>query len=279
MSKKIIFLDVDGTLVNDNGIVPASAIMAIKQARKNEHLVFLCTGRSKAELYEDILNIGFDGMICAAGGYIEYKGEVIFHENVKEEDAKHVLDYFTKNNIDFYFESNSGLFASENLKKHLENILFNDENLSENDRKEREKGTRPFLDALKEGENLLREDINKISFIESKIPFKEIEREFSDRFTVIPCTVPAFGKESGELSIPNIHKATSIDILLKYLKVDNNETFAYGDGLNDIEMLEYVNIGVAMGNAKEKLKEIADDITGTPDEDGIYNSFLKYKII
>lgn len=53
----MIFLDVDGTLVNDNGIVPKSARIAVKEARKNGHYVFLCTGRSKAELFDHIMEI------------------------------------------------------------------------------------------------------------------------------------------------------------------------------------------------------------------------------
>lgn len=71
MTKKIVFVDVDGTLVTDDGLVPASAKTAIIKARNNGHQVYLCTGRSKPELYDSILSIGFDGIIGAGGGYIE----------------------------------------------------------------------------------------------------------------------------------------------------------------------------------------------------------------
>ena len=54
---------------------------------------------------------------------------------------------------------------------------------------------------------------------------------------------------------------------------------AYGDGHNDLEMLEYVHIGVAMANAHQQVKDVADDITGSPDEDGIQTSFTKYGLI
>lgn len=76
--KKIIFLDIDGTLVNDNGVIPKSAIEAVRQARANDHYVFLCTGRSKAELFDYIMQIGFDGVIAASGGYIEVDNRIIF---------------------------------------------------------------------------------------------------------------------------------------------------------------------------------------------------------
>lgn len=279
MKKKIIFLDVDGTLVNDNGIIPESAKIAIKKARENGHYIFLCTGRSKAELFEHIMEIGFDGVIAAAGGYIEFENKVVMHEKVKNEDVKHLVAYFDDNNIDFYLESNGGLYASKNCKNHLREIIFGDPNLEPDVKKELEEGMNPFIDCLIESDDLIREDINKISFLGSSIPIETIQKEFSSNFNVISSTVPIFGENSGELSIPGIHKALAIEILLKHLNLSEEDTLAYGDGMNDAEMLEFVNVGVAMGNAKDELKKLADDITDTHDENGIYNSFKKYKLI
>lgn len=279
MNKKVIFLDVDGTLVNDNGIIPESAQIAVKEARKNGHLVFLCTGRSKAELFDHIMDIGFDGIIAAAGGYIEVNGEVVLHKKVANEDVNHLVSYFDENNIDFYLESNGGLFASKNCKAHLRNIIFGDPNMDDKTRAELEKGMTPFIDCLIEDENLFREDINKISFLGSDISIETIRKEFESNFNVISSTVPIFGENSGELSLPGVHKALAIEILLEHLNLSNEHTYAYGDGMNDAEMIEFVKFGVAMGNAKDKLKELANDVTDTHDEDGIYNSFKKYQII
>lgn len=263
MKNKIVFIDVDGTLVNDDGIVPKSAEIAIKKARSNGHYIFLCTGRSKAELFDNIMNIGFDGIIGAAGGYIEFRNKVIMHKKVKSDDIKHLVSYFNENNIDFYLESNGGLFVSKNCKKHLR-ALISDSN---------------FIDCLIEGEDLIRNDVNKISFLGSPISIEIIQKEFGKKFNIISSTVPAFGENSGELSVPGIHKATAIEILLKHLDLSKENTFAYGDGINDMEMLQYVNTGIAMGNANDKLKAIADDVTDSHDENGIYNSFKKYDLI
>jgi Cof subfamily protein (haloacid dehalogenase superfamily) len=111
------------------------------------------------------------------------------------------------------------------------------------------------------------------------LPIETIRKEFESKFTVIPSTVSLFGKNSGELSIPGIHKATAIAKVLQQLKISKKDTFAYGDSLNDLEMLEFVQHGIAMGNAKEEVKKAADDITNSHDEDGIYNSFKKYGLI
>ena len=71
--KKIIFIDVDGTLVDYSGNLPDSAVEAIRKTRKKGNMVYLCTGRSKAEIYQKIWDIGFDGLIGGNGTYIELK--------------------------------------------------------------------------------------------------------------------------------------------------------------------------------------------------------------
>ncbi|MCR6107242.1 Cof-type HAD-IIB family hydrolase [Salipaludibacillus agaradhaerens] len=276
---KVIFIDVDGTLVNEHGVIPESAKVAIKKARENGHLVFICTGRSKAELFPDILNIGFSGIIGAAGGYIEIGEEVLLHERVQQEDVKHAVHFFNTHGIDFYLESNGGLFASNNCKKKIRFIIEKLLHEHPEAREDVEKGIQPFHDSLIENGDLMRDDINKISFLGSSVPIERIQQEFEDVFTVIPSTVPAFGSNSGELSLAGIHKATAIEKLIKHLKIKKKDTFAYGDGLNDLEMIEFVQYGIAMGNAKEALKVVADDVTDTPDNDGIYNSFQKYGLI
>ncbi|HSP47596.1 MAG TPA: Cof-type HAD-IIB family hydrolase [Clostridiaceae bacterium] len=277
MRRQAIFIDVDGTFVNDSGLVPESAKTAVREARKNGHLVFLCTGRSTAELFDFIMDAGFDGIIAAAGGYVELEGEVLLHQRVADEDVRHLVDYFDRNGIDFYLESNGGLYASRNCKAHVRELLFG--GLSEAAKAEMAKGMNVFIDALIEGEDLHRNDINKISFLGSSVPIETIKEEFGDKFNVIPSTVAAFGENSGELSLPGVHKALAIEMLLEHMDFPREDTMAYGDGMNDAEMIEYVGIGVAMGDAREGLKAIADDITGTADEDGIYNSFVKYGLI
>ncbi|MBM7654473.1 Cof-type HAD-IIB family hydrolase [Neobacillus cucumis] len=278
--QKIIFMDVDGTLVNDHGEIPESAKLAVRKARENGHLVYLSTGRSKSELFSHVLEVGFDGIIGAAGGYIEVGEDVLFHERMKQEDIELIVEYFNRNEIDFFLEANSGIYASQNCKKHFRSII--EKILSENPEAKAaiEKGIQHFHDCLIEGEDLLsREDINKVSFLGSHLSIETISQEFASRFTIIPSTVPMFGQNSGELSILGIHKATAIERVINHLNIRKEDTFAYGDGLNDIEMLGFVRQGIAMGNAKEAVKKAADDITDTVEEDGIYNSFKKYGLI
>jgi hydroxymethylpyrimidine pyrophosphatase-like HAD family hydrolase len=77
-------------------------------ARANGHKVFLCTGRSMAELWDEILEPGFDGVIASAGGYVEYEGEVLLHRSIPVQEVRHVVDFFDRHGVEYLLESNGG---------------------------------------------------------------------------------------------------------------------------------------------------------------------------
>ena len=281
-NKSIIFLDIDGTLVNTSAnpeFIPESAIKAVQQARQNGHQIYLCTGRSKAEIYDFITEVGFDGVIGAAGGFIEVQGKEIFHETIDPKTAADVAKYFDDHKIDFYLESNTGLYASKNLIPLLEWIMYGDVEHDPAAMAKKKEGSH-FINALTVAAQMPMADINKICFLETNgSKYQDIYDTFHDQFYMVRCTVPLFGEESGEMSVPGINKSTSIRILLEHLKADIKDTYALGDGMNDAEMLDCVNTGIAMGNAKEGLKAIADYITTDLMDDGIYNAFRHFGLI
>ena len=281
MNKKVVFLDIDGTLCLDDAItVPQSAINACIQARKNGHKLYLCTGRSKPEIFPHILEIGFDGVIGAGGGFCEHDGEMVFHKHVSKDQLKHAVDFFHTHTIAYYLESNGGLYGAVDCVSTLKKLIYGD--LDEEALEcAYQKEPHAFIRALKDG-NVVKypKEVNKICFLgNDKIPFEIIEKEFKDEFEVIHCTVPIFGKNSGELAIAGVNKANAIETLLEHLNVERKNTIAIGDGLNDLEMVTYCNVGIAMGNAKQCLKDVAVDITARHDEDGIYKAFQKYGLI
>ena len=278
MNRKAVFLDIDGTLANDRGVVPDSAREAVRRARANGHLMFVCTGRSLAELWDHIMDVGFDGVIAAAGGYVEVAGEVLLHVNVPVPDVLRVVEFFDAHDVQYFLEANSGLYGSPHLKERLHELVFagvtDDTILAE-----LERGIGPFIDTLIVGADPARDDINKISFLDSGVGLDEVRERFGVTFTLIPATVPVFGPNSGELSIPGVHKADAIQVVLDHLGIDVADTLGYGDGHNDLEMLQHVAVGVAMGNAVPELLAVADEVTGTADEDGLRASFTAHGLV
>ena len=98
--RKIIFLDVDGTLVDYEGRIPKSAIQAIRAARKGGHRVYICTGRSKAEVYQELWDIGLDGMIGGNGSYVEDGGHVVLHQLITKEQCVRIVDYLHEKGLE-----------------------------------------------------------------------------------------------------------------------------------------------------------------------------------
>ena len=93
---KIVFLDVDGTLIDYEAKLPASAAKAVDQARANGHKVYICTGCSKAEILQRNL-CDLDGMIGGNGAYVEDNGHVVMHQGLSKEDVKNIVDFGTNN--------------------------------------------------------------------------------------------------------------------------------------------------------------------------------------
>lgn len=274
-------MDIDGTLVADDGWVPASAADACRQARLNGHEIYLCTGRSKPEIYDFIMEIGFDGIIGAGGGFVELNDGMLYHKTVPASEVRRMVDFFNQHSVDFYLESNGGLFASKNFLPHVERCIYGDIDNDPDARRRKEEQPHPFIEGLIYGEeDLYKSDVNKACFLQSDtLSFAQIKAEFENAFDTIQCTVPPFGDESGELMVPGIHKATAIEALLTHLGLSKERTIAIGDGLNDLEMFDYCEIGIAMGNAKEELKAVADHVTSSVDEDGLHLAFRTFGLI
>lgn len=144
--KKIIVTDIDGTLVDRRTRLPDSSARAVLEARRAGHLVYACTGRSKAELYPYILDLGFDGLILGNGSYVEHGGEMVRDQSLPKGVVDRALTWLQENGLAFYLESNLGLYASSDLFLRTGRVLAEKEGYSdsiEDNRKWAEKALRP----------------------------------------------------------------------------------------------------------------------------------------
>lgn len=274
--KKVIFLDVDGTLVDYENNLPDSAVEAIRRARANGHKVYICTGRSEAEVYQNIWDIGLDGMIGGNGSYVKDKDTVVLHQLITAEQCKHIVDWCNSRNLDFYLESNNGLFASEHFEKNSLPVLQ-----EYSHRKGRDTNItvrQIFPDMVFDGE-LYRSDVNKVSFILSSYQdHLDSIKEFPD---LTAGTWGGAGEKSlfGDLGVKGISKKHAVDVLLNHLQVTSEDAIAFGDAKVDIPMFDACGCSVAMGSGGEECKAAADYITDDVDKDGLYKAFEYLKLI
>lgn len=273
----IIFIDIDGTLVDYEGNLPASAINAIRSAKKNGHLIYLCSGRSKAEIYNYIWDIGIDGFIGGNGNYIEHKNEIIYHEVIKKSDSDKIINWLIEKKLPFYLESNRGLFASKDFD------ILADKTIKAY---AAYKGKDPSNMTVKKAfpdmiynSNLYRNDLNKISFVlNSYNDYLEAKNKFNN------LEVNTWGgKENkalfGDIGVYGINKEKAILKVLEHLKLSLQQTIAIGDATIDIGMIKLCNIGIAMNNGSEDVKKIADYICKDVDKDGLLDAFTYCKLI
>lgn len=278
MDTHYIFLDVDGTLVSYENELPSSAVSAIKEAQKNGHKVYTVTGRSKAEMYEDILSIGFDGYIGGNGSYIESQGEVILERTLSFQDCKSIVDWLQEKGLEYYLESNEGLYGSLHFEEVAEETIQIYSARKGKDNVENIKTKDAFPDMIY-GEDIYRDKVNKVSFILNDYSDYLEAKEFFSNFKVGTWGGANETALFGDIALKNIDKQSGIRLLLNHLNKSDSQTIAFGDAKVDIPMLEYCNIGVAMRNGGSEIKSMADYITDAVTDDGLYKAFRHFGLI
>lgn len=276
---KILFIDVDGTLTNYKNEIPASAVDAIRAARTNGHKVYLCTGRSKAEIYDDIWAIGLDGLIGGNGAYVEDHDNVVTHKLITLEQCKRAVDWLHARGLEFYLESNAGLFASENFEAKGDPVVKKYAAYKAKANAD-EFTVRKLFPKMIYGADLYRDDLNKISFIlDTYADYEAAKTEFGNELKVGTWGGKGDRALFGDFGVKDLSKAQGIADLLDYLKADTSETIAFGDSKWDITMFECCAQSVAMGDGEQAAKDAATFVTDAVDDDGLLNAFKKLNLI
>lgn len=277
MDRKLIFLDIDGTLVDAFAKPSKRVVDALQKARERGHLLFLCTGRSMPLIGSDILEIGFDGVIASAGGHIEVGEHVVYDSLLPEETIQECLSVFHAHEVYCRIETPEGIYSDGQMEKLVEAAEPDPAN-SELIRMQKEQETGV---AIHPYEEYPCQGAYKICFTSSKLSYiEETKSSLGDRFkyAIYPYAAST-ACINGEI-IPNeVDKGKGIELICQHFGASIKDTIAFGDSMNDYEMMETAEVSVAMGNACEELKSIADVVCGTVKEDGIYYEFQRMGLI
>jgi cof-like hydrolase len=276
--RRVVLLDVDGTLVTYTGAMPDSAADAVRRARAAGHRVYPATGRSRAEMPGWFDELGFDGMIGANGSYIESDGEVVAHRRLELMDVATVVDWLTRRDLPFYLEANSGLYASPGFREAALPAVrayaagkgrADAETVSVDE----------ALHGLMETADLIRDDVNKISYVLSDAADLEAARTAFPALTHGSWGGRGHAALFGDMGVRGITKSRAIDLLLAHIGAELVDTVALGDATVDIDMLSHCGVGVAMGNASQEVKDAADLVTGDVEADGLVKAFARLSLL
>lgn len=259
---KLIFFDIDGTLWDERMEIPESTVTALRLLRENGHKTFLCSGRARGNIRSGkLLALGFDGILAACGNHIEMDGEILYENILPPEQTRRVVE----------------LLHDCKMPTVLEGPDYHwiDEEGFEED---------PYVEYLfrEMGETAVplhgyTEDmrINKFSsIILPHTDYATIKSSLLAEFDFIEHTGTVV-----EVVPKGTSKATGIEWICRYLGVDRVDTYAVGDSVNDLDMLEYVGHGIAMGNGSDAAKASAEFITADIHEDGILRAMQHYHLI
>ncbi len=271
---RIVFLDVDGTLIDYEASCPDSAREAVNRARAAGNKVYICTGCSKAEIaHRDLPEL--DGMIGGNGAYVEDGGKVIMHQGLSREDTKRIVDWCNERHLGFYLESNAGMFCNDYMYEQGPEVMVKYAQGKGASLEDARETSTHFLSQMihLQGEDLYRDDVNKISFILSDYQdHLDSKKEFPH---LIANTWGGKGEHAlyGDLGPAGITKKHAIEVLLNHLGADRADTVSFGDAKIDLSMFELCSYNVAMGNGGPEIKEAADYVTADVNDDGLYKAF------
>lgn len=278
--EKYIFFDIDGTLIGSSKVVSEKTVMGIKRARQKGHKTFLCTGRAPISIMKDVKDIGFDGIIASAGGFVMVDNQYIFENYIDYRLLAKVIVLFTNAKILFSLETKDALYQSPELKEFFMNR--NRELAKDNLELAR------FFEERKKNEirlplskfNISKNRVSKVCFIaRDKLAFYDCVKYLSEFFNIVIFSKDSDDYINGEIILKNCTKGDAIKRVMAYYNASLDDTIAFGDSMNDYQMIETVNYGIVSHLAPEKLKAIANDIFDDPDKDGIYMSMKKNMLI
>lgn len=276
MNRKIIFLDIDGTLTQPGeNEPPESAVWAINEARKAGHFVFLCSGRNYGML-SPLLKYEFDGIVASSGGYIECRGTGIYDCPMTQQQKQAAMDILEQCGVFRTVECMYGSYTDEGLKEFLRSHAHegsNSELLRWREQVERSLNILPM-------KQYGGQPVYKIVIMSpSSENLKEPQRLLSSEFAFCIQEESKGGFINGEIVNRKFDKGRAVEKVCHYLDIPLRDTVAFGDSMNDKEMLETAGLGICMENGSTAMKKLADDICPSVADHGIREAFLKHHLI
>jgi len=263
--KKIVFSDVDGTLLNSAHEITPLTETAIKRLEDNGIPFVIVSARSPSGIYPILKEYRFSCPIISYSGALILNEEkkVLFHKGMKKQEAEKIIAFMEDCRFDLTWCVYS--FDEWIVKDKTDPKIISEETAVR------------AVSAQGSVESINGSEIHKILCICNPREILEIEEKLKKAFPML-----SIAKSSDillEIMENGITKAAAIQTLCSLWKIPLSEAVAFGDNYNDAEMLELVGHGILMGNAPCELKQKIREQTEDNDHDGIYHALLKRNLI
>ena len=285
---RIVFIDVDGTILEHGSVIAPSTVTAIRSARRAGHTVYLCTGRSAGDIHPAVREIGFDGVISNGGAFAVR----IDDDGTEQPIAAHLrpraltdrmLGYFADRGIHYFLQTDDAVYASPGIgaaadeffrqrrDRHAEDLRAL--GLDDDDAPLPAISYRPL-------DEVDLDQVVKATFISpDSDTLARAQADLGDAFHVIPGSIPMPGGSNGEIAQLGVNKGSAIVEVLDALGLDAADSVGIGDSWNDVEMFDVVGTAVAMGGADPELQARADFVTTGVLDDGVHGALVRLGLV
>lgn len=255
---KIVFFDIDETLiVKDKDYLPATVLPAIRGLKANGIIPAIATGRTPfsfpPKIRALVAETGMEMFVTMNGQYVRYQDKVLAQHPIPVAKIQRVVDFLARHHIDYAFVSDECICVS----------AINDT-------------VRAAMDPLRTAYHIDKDYFTKHAVFQI-LPFYTQQQDalIAGSGILDGLKVVRWHENSVDLFDEQGSKARGIAAAIRHFGLEMDNVMAFGDGLNDIEMLSTVGVGVAMGNAHDQLKTLATHVTDHIEQDGVYNFLQK----
>lgn len=250
--KYLIMIDCDGTLKHSDGTISVRSKKIISNLKENGNLIVLCTARPRYYTSKMALEINSDEYLISSNGteiYDTRNKKIIWASYLEKRQIEKLYKYACSNNVRIIFVTENTEYATQFIRNDNQ-ILLTDLNFNE------------VLNNNVKQVMIIGKEKDKITIIKDKI-IAENELNIIDSSST--------NREEVWFSVVSNTSSKGIALLklADYLNIDYNNTIAIGNDKNDISMIQIAHIGVAVDNAQREVKEVANVITKSNDEDGV----------
>ena len=281
MEKKLIFLDIDGTLLPPGEmLIPESTLAALDRAKANGHRLFLCTGRNLRMTAPLLAHDCFEGAVCSAGGYVVCGGKVLVDIPMEPQQAQGVRAALEKHGVECTLETRDATYGGMQMIQRWSFATRTDGTLNS----EAERWRKAMQDgmSISPASEYKGEPVYKIVFIaQHQQDLDEAKQQYGDQFVFCESKLDDLGggMVNGELINRKFDKGTGIQAICSHLGCSLADTIGFGDSDNDLQMTNAAGLSVCMGNGSENLKKLCDRIAPPVSEDGIAREFAALGLI